>query len=54
MELSKWSAPESTYRVDAHCTNCGHKSQIEVAKGTERPRVTQCPLCGCNTFKTGW
>jgi len=30
-------APEGTYRVDAHCTNCGHKSQIQVKFAASEP-----------------
>ena len=38
---------KGSYRVGASCTNCGWKGTLEITKGHEFSRWTNCPRCDC-------
>lgn len=45
----------TTYKIDMHCTNCGHKGEVEVPKGQPHSSsAIKCPICECLTYKFGW
>lgn len=40
-----------TYSVNVECSNCDHKGQAELPKGTPVPNAIACPHCGCVTAR---
>jgi transcription elongation factor Elf1 len=47
-------AENQSYSLTVICHNCGKRFEVTQEKGKERPRIAECPCCGCYKISYTW